>query len=670
MVEIRWRMLHREEDTLLKTHAMKPARIGLSIILLATAHCLRAQSTPGTVTPILEVPLQTSEVARFQLINHLLPRATPLRVPTSPAEWTSEARRLRRHLLDDVIFHGWPREWVTAPPRFEEMGTIASAEGFRIRKFRYEIVPGFWSTALLYEPERVGGKLPAILNLLGHYRDGKAMAFEQKRCSNYALQGMFALDLEWLGQGELRQPENGHWFAADLDLVGANAAGLFYLAMRKGLDFLDAHPGMDRSRLGATGLSGGGWQTIVLGALDERVAVAVPVAGTCSLISKLDRPNSSNIGDLEEVPTDLLFGLDYAHLVAMRAPRPTLLIYNAEDDCCYRAALTKPYMYENVLPIFRLFGKEERLQWHENTDPGTHNYELDNRQQSYRFFSESFGLPGKAIESSVDREIRSAEQLSVGVPPNNLTILGLARKLAGEIKRQPLPADANARSRWAAATKTRLNTLVRYSPVSVAHPWMLANTRSNGIETLSYRFALGNGLSATGVWLKAITAPSNAPVTIVLHDQGKRAAGEAVSEAVNRGDQVLALDLLLSGDAAPDSPWEYAALLATTGERPLGIEAAQLIALVKWLQAGSSGREPVRVVTTGIRSQTVALVAAALEQTLFAEIVVRNGMKSLSDLFDVGVPYKQAPELFCLDLYKDFDLDILAVLANPVKVFD
>src|SRR5439155_1499785 len=129
-------------------------------------------------------------------------------------------------------------------------------------------------------------------------------------------------------------------------------------------------------------------------------------------------------------------------------------------------------------------------------------------------------------------------------------------------------------------------------------------------------------------------------------------------------EQVLALDLLLSGDAAPESPWEYAALLAATGERPLGIEAAQLIAVTKWLRENSGGRGPVRLETTGPRSQTIALVAAALESALFSEIAVHDGIKSLGHLLEAAVPYRQAPELFCLDFYKYFDLDILATLAQ------
>jgi hypothetical protein len=62
------------------------------------------------------------------------------------------------------------------------------------------------------------------------------------------------------------------------------------------------------------------------------------------------------------------------------------------------------------------------------------------------------------------------------------------------------------------------------------------------------------------------------------------------------------------------------------------------------------------------------LVAAALDPELFSAIVVRNGMHSLSYLLELPVRFEQAPELFCLDLYKDFDIDRLEALATPAKV--
>ena len=123
--------------------------------------------------------------------------------------------------------------------------------------------------------------------------------------------------------------------------------------------------------------------------LDERVTASVPVAGYSSLVTRLERVQ--DIGDSEQNPADMLSILDYPHLTAMRAPRPTLLIHNAEDDCCFRAPLVKPLIYDGVRPFFQLYDKENVFQWYENRDPGTHNYQLDNREHAYRFFSQQFG---------------------------------------------------------------------------------------------------------------------------------------------------------------------------------------------------------------------------------------------------------------------------------------
>ncbi|PYV36376.1 MAG: hypothetical protein DMG06_30870, partial [Acidobacteria bacterium] len=407
----------------------------LSLVLICLFASLSyAQSDPGQVDLILKEPILSSDVSLFQLKQYILSRAAKPPAPTSLEQWTAESKRLRERLLQEVALHGWPREWVTAPPRFEDLGLIASGKGFRTRKLRYEIVPGFQSTAILYEPENLQGKVPAILNVNGHVGPpGKSVEYKQKRCINFAKRGMLALSLEWLAFGELTHPENLHLFGAHLDLVGANELGLFVLAMRKGLDYLYEHPHTDRNRVGMTGLSGGGWQTTILSALDERVKVIVPVAGITSLQTRVEVRMYGDLGDIEQSATDLLEGQDYSHLVALMAPRPTLLIHNAEDDCCFRAPLVKPLLFDVVGPVFRLYQKEDVFEWHENRDPGTHNYQLDNRLQAYRFFSKHFSLPIIENEIPSEAEVKSYDELVVGLPKDNLTILGLARKLGSQI---------------------------------------------------------------------------------------------------------------------------------------------------------------------------------------------------------------------------------------------
>jgi dienelactone hydrolase len=628
-----------------------------TLVLLSLVSCAAmAQTEADSVRPILETALQTPEVVSYQLRTYLLHKVPPMPTAVSADEWTSRARSLRQQFLKNVVFHGWPPAWVDAPLKVEDLGLIPSGPGYRMRKLRYEIVPGFFSVGILYEPENMQGRVPAVLNVNGHVgAPGKSVEYKQKRCINLARRGVLNLNLEWFSCGELAHKENMHWFGAHLDLVGANNMGLFYLAMRKGLDYLYQHPSVDRERIAITGLSGGGWQTIVLSSLDERVALAVPVAGYSAITYRIER--IAQVGDVEQNAPDMQLYGDYPVLTAMRAPRPTLLAYNAEDDCCFRAPLVKEEVYDQVRPFFRLYGKESAFAWHLNTDPSTHNYQLDNRLAFYGFLSRQFGLGAWDTEIPVGGELKTYDELVVGIPKDNLTILGLARKLASQVQRPAAPSRQD------------LIRTVRYGPAVMDHAWKLGNTHNKGLESRSYRFDFKNGLSATGVWFQALSAQAPAPASMILDDRGKRQAGAAVSDRINRGEQVLAVDLLFTGDAGTDKPRPplYTQLLSTLGDRPLGLEAAQLIEIARWFRV-RAGAKAIRLETTGFRSQVAAEVAAAIEPGLFSEIVVREGQASLAHLLDAPVDYSAAPDLFCLDLYKEFDLDRLGVMAAPTQI--
>jgi dienelactone hydrolase len=384
------------------------------LIVLGISGFVSAQTEPEDLNDLLKDELVPPAVEQFQMRQYIVDgTAAPPKPASNAQEWTSEAQRLRHHLLE-VAFHGWPQEWVNSAPKFEDVGVIETGGGYRIHKLRYEIVPGFESAALLYEPDHVSGKVPAILNVNGHVGPlGKAVEYKQKRCINYAKHGILALNLEWFSFGELAQKGNEHSFGAHLDLVGANELGIFYLEMRRGLDYLYDYPGVDRKRIGVTGLSGGGWQTITLSSLDERVTATNPVAGFASLRSRVEAKRYGDMGDIEQSATDFLQGADFPHLVALMAPRPTLLTYNAEDNCCFRAGLVKPLVYDAVRPFFTLYGKQDLFDWHENRDPSTHNYQLDNRLADYRFFGKQFGIPIDN-EDGVAPEIKSYDELVVG----------------------------------------------------------------------------------------------------------------------------------------------------------------------------------------------------------------------------------------------------------------
>src|SRR5262245_33676128 len=334
----------------------------------------------------------------LDLQDHLEPRIPKMPVVKTAAEWEKHADRIRADVLSKVVFRGAAaRGWRDAKTKVEYKGKLAGV-GYTIRKLRYEVLPGMWVPALLYEPDKLKGKVPVALAVNGHDAKGKAAPYKQVRCINLAKRGMVVLNVEWFNMGELRATGYSHYRMNQLDLCGASGLAPFYLAMTRALDLMLAHPNADPKRVSVSGLSGGGWQTIFISSLDTRVTLANPVAGYSSFTVKI-RDHFKDLGDSEQTPCDLATVADYTHLTALRAPRPTLLTYNSKDQCCFEAGYALPPLLKTAGPIFKLYGKEKHLRSHVNHDPGTHNYEKENREVFYRMLGDFF-YPGDKAYSA------------------------------------------------------------------------------------------------------------------------------------------------------------------------------------------------------------------------------------------------------------------------------
>lgn len=658
--------------------------IWFTIVVLGALQ-LQGQANRRLTTPLLKQQLQSPSLVSDQLRHFMLQKVPPLELPATPAEWTKRADAMRARELS-IIYHGWPKEWVDSAPHFEQVGVI-DRPGYRIVKLRYEVVPGMYSTALLYEPEHFSGKIPAVLNVNGHGPSGKAVEHKQKRCINQARRGMMALDLEWFQYGDLKAEGDDHIYQRWLDFEGLNGVGLFYLEMRRGLDYLANNPDVDPTRIGVTGLSGGGWQTMLLSTLDTRVGAAVPVAGFSTLMTAIEHPEYTG-GDPEQNAADTREGVDNAQLLAARAPRPTLLIFNDMDDCCFRADVVRQGVYTDIMPFYKLMGHADNLQWYDNQDPGTHNYQIDSREKSYEFFDSVFHINASSKEDpDTDAEVQPEEALLVGVPDDNLTILSFAQSTAKQIH-HPVPDHPDAE--WVQTQRKDLESVTRYKPVTVTHAWVLGATREKKLVTHSYRFEFSNGLSAPGVLFRSEEAAETAPVTVIIADQGMASTAVDVGNAVAMGQRVLVLDPLFFGQNVPDialgSPTSgtapFAQTLSALGERPLGMEAAQLTAVIAWLNEGNDegsstphswaepapSKAPVRMITIGPRAETLALVAAALKPAMFSGIEAQKSIATFMDVFDHPGDYKGAEDVLCLDLFRDFDIDTLTAIASPVHI--
>ncbi len=650
----------------------RPLLIALLGSSLLTVPAIRdaAGAEPTTQpAPVLR-PGQTQADLRAYLVE----RAPHFVAPSDPGRWHAEAEAIRQRVLDEVVLRGVPGDWLTGEPDVV-WGETLPGQGYVIRKLRYEAVPGLWVGGLLYEPEGLKGKVPAVLNPNGHVgKPGMTIDYKQVRCINLARRGMLAFNLEWIGMGQLGSEGYAHNDLSYLDLCGRAGLSVFYLALKRGLDVLCSHEAVDLDRVAVTGLSGGGWQTILISSLDTRVKLAAPNAGFIGLEQRIW--NDEDIGDREQNATDLVSVADYPVLTALLYPRPALLIYNAEDDCCFRAERARSSVYRPVVHLYELFGLVDHFAFHVNHDPGTHNYLKDNRQAFYRFLNRHF-LPQdqrQDEEIPVDDEIRKAEELAIEYPADNANFHTLAAEAMKSLPARKVPRDDPAAiDQWRSRTRDMLRRTVRPDPVAAVGPQDVL-----ALSTIPDRTAGVPGhaccLRVAGQWTLPVVeyAPEGSDPAVnylILADGGLADARDAAAEVIGWKGRAIVADVLFTGECMPSGggAWKHAQMISTVGRRCLGIQVSQLDVLIEHVRSRHADH-PLRIVTKGRVAGLAALVSTALKPGRLDHLELRQMDASLKDLLANKVTYRQAPSMFCFGLLEVADVPEMIALADPTRV--
>lgn len=208
-------------------------------------------------------------------------------------------------------------------------GSIA-CDGYEIQRVSFLSEPGVRITANLYIPEGQG-PFPAVLNMHGHHRQGKIAAAVQARGHILALRGIVVLCVDAAGAGERAETihewsYHGAFKAGQMLLAGDSLLAQQIRDNRRALDLLSSLAFVDKERIGATGGSGGGNQTMWLTALDERVKAAVIVVSVGSFEAYVTERNCM----CETLPGGLSLAEEW-EVLSLAAPRP-LLIINALHD--------------------------------------------------------------------------------------------------------------------------------------------------------------------------------------------------------------------------------------------------------------------------------------------------------------------------------------------------
>ncbi|MSR60587.1 MAG: hypothetical protein EXS05_23590 [Planctomycetaceae bacterium] len=621
----------------------------------------------SAIRAALERPILSPQQTLAETQKFCTARVPPLPEAKSVADWDRLAAQIRQETLARSVYRGEAAKWRDAKLGVEWLETIPGGPGYTIRKLRYEALPGLWIPALLYVPEKISGKVPVFLNVNGHDPVGKAVDYKQMRCINQAKRGIIALNPEWFNMGQFRREGFTHGRMNQLDLCGTSGLAPFYLSMKRGLDVLLSLPEADPTRVGVAGLSGGGWQTIIISALDTRVTLSNPVAGYSSFITR--NTNFSDLGDSEQTPVDLATTADYSHLTALMAPRATLLTYNLNDTCCFKADHALPPLLEAARPIFRLYMKDDYLRYHVNAEPGDHNFQKENREALYQMIGRHFFAGDKAYDAteipSAD-EIKTPEQLNVDVPDSNADFHTLAVDLARSLPRDPaLPTQAVAPAKaWQSDRRKKLAEIVK-SPTYKIEAETVGTVDEEGITTTSFQLKLDDLWTVPAVELIRTGVTPKPGVALLIADGGRAACAAKAEQLVGEGRRVVVIDPFYFGEAKL-GPRDYlfALLISAVGERPLGVQAGQVAAVARWL-AGKRSAGPVTLIADGPRTCVVALVAAALDEKAISVVELQGSLVSLKEVINQNRSIEQSPELFCFGLLEWFDVKQIAGLIAP-----
>ena len=204
---------------------------------------------------------QTEAEAKAQLARFA-------RTYSTLSEWQERARGIREGILRGTELWPMPRKCALNPI----VRSKRQHDGYTVENVAIESLPGVFVTGSLYKPTAAGGILPAVLCPHGHWGSaddyGRFRPDMQKRCATLARMGAIVLSYDMVGYGD--------WAHAGWEHRRPDALKLQLWNSIRLVDYLTSRADVDPTRLAVTGASGGGTQTFLLTAVDDRIAVSVP----------------------------------------------------------------------------------------------------------------------------------------------------------------------------------------------------------------------------------------------------------------------------------------------------------------------------------------------------------------------------------------------------------
>ncbi|MBI4889186.1 MAG: acetylxylan esterase [Acidobacteria bacterium] len=482
--------------------------------------------------------------------------------PATLSAWEARKVQLRSQILIAAGLDPLPAKTALTPivtGRLER-------NGYTIEKVAIETMPGYWLGGNLYRPKSAG-RHPAVLHPHGHWSYGRLE--NQPLCStptlaiNLARNGFVVFAYDMVGYNDTAQTPHDFSTPAH-QLWGFTPLGLQLWNSIRAADFLESLPDVDPQKLAMTGASGGGTQTFLLTAVDQRIRVSAPV----NMISGIMQG-----GCICENAPGLRIGTNNIEIAALMAPRPMLAVA-ATGDWTRNVPRQE---YPALKTVWSLYGKPELVEAVQFDAP--HNYNQDSRQAVYDFLRKQL-LPGAP---PFKERVVAVEQLQDMMVFNGRALPSHARTF------DQLFED------WKAAARRQAQSL----------------TPAQGRALLRATFAVSAQPGAQAVPMRYIDGAS--PAVLYVHPGGIQAAAESagVKKLLAAGRAVLLVDAFQTGAAQAPRDRSHKHFL-TFNPSDDAARASDVLAAISALAAKKPGA--IEIQAEG-KARWWALFAAAMSDT-------------------------------------------------------
>jgi dienelactone hydrolase len=596
--------------------------------------------------------------------------------PATLAAWQTRREELRRAML--TAMGPVPEKPCPLEPRV--LGAL-KRPGYRIEKVIFQSRPDVWVTSSLYLPDPARDRLPAVLVVHGHWAGARRDPVVQARCLGLVQLGFVVVAVDAFGAGErYTRPAPGTYhgalYGSTLWPSGHTLLGMQVYDNRRAVDYLCSRPEVNPQRLGITGASGGGNQSMYAGALDDRFGAVVPVCSVGTYQAYL----RAACCVCEVLPGALHF-TEEGDVLGLVAPR-ALMVINATRDAFQFSVEQARISLQRARAIYDLHKSPDTLR-HAIFESG-HDYSQAMRETMYGWMTRWLKNEGKGDPIPEPKhQIEKPEDLACfegGKRPANFLLLSEFAARAGRSLAERAGAHRpDHREAWESTAmdwRRQLRGLLGEFPArrSDARP---GNATTEGqVRTLPLIIQPEPDMPVPALWRGRVNREAGPhPACILLHLQGKQQAlaHPLAAGLLERGWSVLVPDLRATGETrpandtiagAPDHNSTEHALWV--GQPMLGQWTFEVGCLLDWV-SGQQDVDRRRLSMVGIGpAGIVALCAAAL----YEDRVTSAGIIGTWASYIANEPYPQGTPMSVLvpGMLRIGDIPHLAALAAPRRL--